>query len=78
MSPLLRSIVEKLQTMPEPTLEEVLDFVDFLRQRRANQEKSLKTEESTEPLLAIAGILSSIPPSTQAIEAELYGSVEQE
>ena len=57
-------IVEKLDRLPGAALQEVLDFVDFLAQRKAPPE---------DPVLAVAGMLSGSPLSPEEIERELYG-----
>jgi hypothetical protein len=46
MDSLIEKIVEKLQRLPEPALQEVVDFVDFLAWRRMNRES---------PSLSVAG-----------------------
>jgi len=58
-------IIEKLDKLPGPALQEVLDFVDFLAQRKAPLD---------DPVLAVAGILAGSPLSPEEIERELYGS----
>jgi len=60
-------IVEKLDRLPEPNLREVLNFVEFLTWRTAEQD---------EPLLSVAGILSGQMLSAEEIERELYGDRE--
>ena len=56
-------VVEEIQTLPEPTLQEVLDFVEFLKWRR----------KADDPVLSVAGILSGDPLTAKEIETELYG-----
>lgn len=38
MDSLIEKIVEKLQRLPEPALQEIIDFVDFLTWQRINRE----------------------------------------
>jgi hypothetical protein len=57
-------IVERLDRLPGPVLQEVLDFIDFLSQRKAPPE---------DPILAVAGMLVGSPMSADEIERELYG-----
>jgi len=57
-------IVEKLERLPGPVLQEVLDFIEFLSQRKAPPE---------DPILAVAGMLAGSPVSPDEIERELYG-----
>jgi hypothetical protein len=64
VSALKADIIEKLDTLPEPALREVLDFMNFLAWKGTGTESSL---------LAAAGQLSGEPVSAQAIEEELYG-----
>ncbi|MEX0269167.1 DUF2281 domain-containing protein [Leptolyngbyaceae cyanobacterium UHCC 1019] len=67
---LVSQIVEKLEHLPDPTLNEVLDFVEFLTWRKTGRQVGLTNEE---PLLSVAGVLSGDPLSDREIEAELYG-----
>lgn len=39
MDSLIEKIVEKLQRLPEPALQQVVDFVDYLAWRRTNREE---------------------------------------
>jgi hypothetical protein len=65
MAPSLKGlIVEKLERLPGPVLQEVLDFIEFLSQRKAPSE---------DPILAVAGMLAGSPVSADEIERELYG-----
>ena len=61
---LKRRLLEKITDLPEARLQEVLDFVDFLRTRGRKDE---------DPILRVAGCLSGSPLSTEEIEEELYG-----
>lgn len=58
------NLLEKISDLPEAKLQEVLDFVDFLRSRKAEVE---------DPILNVAGCLSGAPLSGSEIEEELYG-----
>jgi hypothetical protein len=61
-------IVRRLDHLPEPKLQEVLSFVEFLM---------WKTEEVEEdPVLSVAGTLSGKPLSAHEIEQVLYGEEE--
>ena len=64
MSALKETIIEKLDSLPEPALQEVLDFMTFLAWKGAGTESSL---------LTVAGQLSGEPVSARKIEEELYG-----
>jgi hypothetical protein len=57
-------IVERLDRLPGPVLQEVLNFIDSLSQRKASLE---------DPILAVAGMLAGTPVSADEIERELYG-----
>jgi len=57
-------LVEKIKGLPATRLQEVLDFVDFLRSR---------SQEDDDPILDVVGCLSGKPFSGQEIEEELYG-----
>ena len=64
MIPLKERIVEKLDRLPDSDLRDVLSFVEFVTWR---------TTTTDEPLLSVAGILSSSMLSAEQIERELYG-----
>ena len=60
------NLLEKIRDLPEAKLQEVLDFVDFLRSRKSEVE---------DPILNVAGCFSGTPLSGSEIEEELYGRV---
>ncbi len=60
------NLLEKISDLPETKLQEVLDFVDFLRSRKPEVE---------DPILNVSGCLSGAPLSGSEIEEELYGRV---
>ncbi len=61
---LKQKLLEKITDLSEARLQEVVDFVDFLR---------LREQRSEDPILRIAGCLSGSPLSAEEIEDELYG-----
>lgn len=61
---LRQKLLEKVTDLPEARLQEVLDFVDFLRTREKGDGDSI---------LEVAGCLSGNPLSAAEIEEELYG-----
>ena len=60
---LKQQLLEKITDLPENRLQEVLDFIDFLRIREHLDE---------DPILQVAGSLSGNPLSAEEIEDELY------
>jgi hypothetical protein len=66
-SQLLEQIVEKLKTLQEPALREVINHLDLLESKAGANEPKI----SDEPLLAIAGTLSGLPLAHQEIDAAL-------
>jgi len=64
MSALKESIIQKLDTLPDPALRQVADFMSFLAWRGEGEGGSV---------LALAGRLSGEPISATEIEAALYG-----
>ena len=60
------NLLDKISDLPEAKLQEVLDFVDFLRSRKSEVEDSI---------LNVTGCLSGPPLSGSEIEEELYGRV---
>ena len=61
---LRQKLLEKVADLPETRLQEILDFVDFLRARERENEDSI---------LKVAGCLTGSPLSAEQIEEELYG-----
>jgi hypothetical protein len=61
---LKQQLLEKVTDLSDARLQEVLDFIDFLR---------LREQKSEDPILRVAGSLSGSPLSGQAIDDELYG-----
>ena len=69
MNALKETIIEKLDSLPDPALRLVMDYLTFLTWRGAGEESSL---------LSVAGQLSGTPMSAAEIERELYGQRETE
>ena len=67
MNALKETIIEKLNSLPDPTLRQVMDYLTFLTWRGAGEEPSL---------LSVAGGLSGKPISAAEIDRELYGQRE--
>jgi hypothetical protein len=67
MNALKETIIEKLDSLPDPTLRQVMDYLTFLTWRGAGEEPSL---------LSVAGGLSGAPMSGAEIDRELYGQRE--
>jgi hypothetical protein len=59
-----QQLLEKVTDLSEARLQEVLDFIDFLR---------LREQKSEDPILRVAGRLSGSPLSAETIDEELYG-----
>lgn len=57
-------ILEKIADLSDYKLKEVLDFIEFLRSKR---------EENEDPILKVAGCLSGNALSAREIEEDLYG-----
>jgi hypothetical protein len=55
-------IIERLHSLDEPKLLEVLDFVEFLAQRRANPQPSESDQK-------VGGAMAGLPPSTDTFIA---------
>ena len=64
MNALKETIIEKLESLPEPALQQVMNYVTFLTTRGTEAESSL---------LSVAGSLSGPVTSNGDIDAELYG-----
>ncbi len=57
-------VPEKLSELPEHRLQEVLDFIEFLKTREHQRE---------DPILDVTGCLSGTPLSAEEIEGYVYG-----
>jgi len=64
MNALKETIIEKLDSLPEPKLRQVMDYLTFLTWQGGGEEPSL---------LSVAGGLSGTPMSAAEIDQELYG-----
>lgn len=64
MNALKETIIEKLDSLPDSTLRQVMDYLTFLTRQGKGREPSL---------LSVAGGLSGTPMSSAEIERELYG-----
>lgn len=63
-------IIEEIEHLPGYSLQEVLDFVAYLKAKeRPRPERA--TEE--DPILKVAGCLSGEPITPAEIEEDLYG-----
>ena len=63
MNALKETIIEKLDSLPEPTLRQVMDYLTLLARQGNGNPGSL---------LTVAGGLSGAPMSAAEIEQELY------
>jgi hypothetical protein len=63
--PCHRGLVEKIKELPAIRLQEVSDFVDFLRSR---------SQKDDDPILEVVGCLSGKLLTGQEIEDVLFGS----
>ena len=64
MSALKETIIEKLNSLPEPALRQVMEYLALLAREGDGKDPSL---------LSVAGGLSGAPMSSEEIERELYG-----
>ncbi|MDI3543239.1 MAG: hypothetical protein PWP57_843 [Candidatus Atribacteria bacterium] len=58
-------MIDTVADLPEERLQEVLDFIDFLKTR--------EEAGGEDPILKVAGCLSGNSISAEEIEEELYG-----
>ena len=67
-------IDERLRSLPDPLLPEVLAFLTQLESRsRYLSEPTSADSDQPDPLLSLAGALTGEPISSQQIDQELYG-----
>ena len=65
---LIAKVLNGISSLPAFRIEELLDYIEFLRNRE---------EKAEDPILKVAGSLSGDPMSVKEIEEELYGKDEQ-
>ena len=65
---LIAKVMSNLGGLPTFRIEELLDYIEFLKNR---------DEKTEDPILKVAGILSGEPISAKEIDEELYGKEEQ-
>jgi len=65
---LIAKVMSEVAGLPTFRIEELLDYIEFLRHRE---------EKAEDPILKVAGSLSGEPMSVKEIEEELYGKEEQ-
>ncbi|MCX5824463.1 MAG: hypothetical protein NTY86_13395 [Deltaproteobacteria bacterium] len=65
---LIAKVMSNLGGLPTFRIEELLDYIEFLKNR---------DEKTEDPILKVAGILSGEPISAQEIDEELYGKEDQ-
>jgi len=58
-------LLKKIRDLPQDRVQEVINFVDFLRSR---------SQQDNDPILDVAGCLSGKSLSGHEIEEALYGS----
>ena len=61
---LIAKVMSNLGGLPAFRIEELLDYIEFLKNRE---------EKTEDPILNVAGILSGEPLSAKEIDEELYG-----
>lgn len=67
-------VIDKLKELPEYSLREVLEFMEFLTWKEStNGQNNAQTEPEDDPILALAGTLSFPPLTNDEIDQELYG-----
>ncbi|MBF2046042.1 MAG: hypothetical protein IGS54_01360 [Elainella sp. C42_A2020_010] len=69
MNSAIEELLLELQHLPEAKIQAILEFTRFLAWK-SQREGSAKPDE---PLLSVAGILSSEPLTAEEIESALYG-----
>jgi len=60
---LIAKVMSNLGGLPTFRIEELLDYIEFLKNRE---------EKTEDPILKVAGILSGEPISAKEIDEELY------
>jgi len=72
---LKKQLLKNVEKLPEPYIQEILDFAKFIRAKR-NRKKSLKRQSKLvpqkDPILKLMGI-ADIEPFSSRIDQELYG-----
>lgn len=69
-------LIKELEKLPEDRLQEVLDFVEYLRTKGGKRPAHKSPDEldpSKDPILKLMGI-ADVEPFSQNIDEELYGA----
>lgn len=72
MPPIRERILDKLEELPEYSLREVLDFVEFLAWKKVQSEQN-GSSQNEDPLLSVLGIMPGKPLTSREIDEALYG-----
>ena len=74
-SVLKERLIDKMEKLPEPDIQEVLDFVEFLEMKRSKGRvvpQKPEVDPTKDPILELLGI-ADIDPFANKIDQELYG-----
>jgi len=72
---LKKQLLDDLEKLDRPDVQEILDFAEFILSRRYKRQKSFRDKDlvsERDPLLKLIG-LADIQPFADRIDAELYG-----
>ncbi len=66
-----KHIIEKIKSLPDDTLREVLDFIEFLEEKRRREEE--KRKEGKDPLAEVIGICEGPSDLAERHDKYVYG-----
>ena len=68
-----KQLIKELEKFPENRLQEVLDFVDYLRTKETRKLFPEDLDPQEDPILKLMGI-AEVEPFSANIDEELYGA----
>ncbi len=72
---LKKQLLKNVENLPEPCIQEILDFAEFIRSRgyqRKSPGKKSKLAPQKDPILKLMG-LADVEPFASKVDQELYG-----
>ena len=72
---LKKQLLDDLEKLDRPDVQEILDFADFILSRRYKRQQPLRDQDlvpERDPLLKLIG-LADVQPFADKIDTELYG-----
>lgn len=66
-------IIERIKSLPDESLKEVTDFIEFLEAKRKRLVEEKEREEGEDPLTTVIGICEGPPDLAERHNRYVYG-----